>query len=209
MTLQNHPLPLPVSAEAIDALLPQTQCRQCGFDGCAAYAQAIAQGLAPINRCAPGGARGIAKLARATGLPETALDPEFGREVPFAVAHVRAADCIGCGGCAKACPTDAIAGAPKHLHGVIAERCTGCALCAPACPMDCIDFVETGAAWTDEDARRAKRLFEETWARRVKRRAQEDARLKALRADAGAAQALERKNFLADIMALARKRAQK
>ena len=137
------------------------------------------------------------------------LDPEYGQEMPFAVAHVRASDCIGCGWCAKACPTDAIAGAPKHLHGILVERCTGCALCAPACPMDCIEFVETGTIWSDEDAARAKAMFEETWARRVKRRAEEDARLKRLRADAGEKEAIERKNFLADIMALAKKGAKR
>ena len=90
--------PLRPSAQAIDDLLPQTECRQCGFDGCAAYAQAVADGLAPINRCAPGGARGIAELAKATGLPFVALDPEYGTEMPFARAQIRAEECIGCGG---------------------------------------------------------------------------------------------------------------
>ena len=83
--------PLRPSAETIDDLLPQTECRQCGFEGCAAYAQAIAEGLAPINRCAPGGARGIRRLAAATGLPELPLDPEYGTEVPFAPTSASAA----------------------------------------------------------------------------------------------------------------------
>ena len=109
--------PLRPSAETIDDLLPQTECRQCGFEGCAAYAQAIAEGLAPINRCAPGGARGIRRLAAATGLPELPLDPEYGTEVPFARATIRADECIGCAWCAKACPTDAIAGAPSCGRG--------------------------------------------------------------------------------------------
>ena len=91
--------PLRPSAQAIDDLLPQTECRQCGFDGCAAYAQAVADGLAPINRCAPGGARGIAELAKATGLPFVALDPEYGTEMPFARAQIRAEECIGCSWC--------------------------------------------------------------------------------------------------------------
>ena len=130
--------PLRPSAQAIDDLLPQTECRQCGFDGCAAYAQAVADGLAPINRCAPGGARGIAELAKATGLPFVALDPEYGTEMPFARAQIRAEECIGCSWCVRACPTDAIGGSPKHLHAVLEARCTGCSLCAPACPMDCI-----------------------------------------------------------------------
>ena len=195
--------PLRPSAAAIDDLLPQTECRQCGFEGCAAYAQAIAEGLAPINRCAPGGARGIRRLAAATGLPELPLDPEYGTEIPFARASIRADKCIGCSWCAKACPTDAIAGAPKHLHAVIESRCTGCSLCAPACPMDCIDFIDAGREWTDADARAAKLNHEATWARRVKRAALEDARL-AGRRNASGAKENSKKAFMADILAMAR-----
>ena len=142
--------------EEIDDLLPQTQCRQCGCDGCLAYARAILEEGAAINRCAPGGAEGIARLAAATGRPVVPLDPEYGREVPFAVARIRARDCIGCAWCIRVCPTDAIAGSPKHLHGIVEERCTGCALCLPACPMDAIDMVENGRTWTLEDAHRAR-----------------------------------------------------
>lgn len=174
--------PLHPCAQAIDDALPQTECRQCGFDGCAAYAEAIAIGQAPINRCAPGGARGIARLAALTGLPEMPLDPEYGTEMPFARAHIRANDCIGCAWCLRACPTDAIVGAPKHLHAVIDERCTGCSLCASACPMDCIDFIEVGRDWTDEDAKEAKRHHEEAWTRRIRLAAAENARLERLRA---------------------------
>ena len=223
--------PLHPTPQAIDDALAQTECRQCGFDGCAAYAEAIASGLAPINRCAPGGARGIARLAALTGLPETPLDPEFGREMPFARARIRAMECIGCAWCVRACPTDAIAGAPKHLHAVIEERCTGCSLCAPACPMDCIEFVEAGREWTAEDARLAKRRHEEAWARRIRRAAAEDARLERLRsapsapaAASGAQSAAAsssaqraarnaasreaaRKRFMADILAMARGKA--
>ena len=186
--------PLHPSAQAIDDLLPQTECRQCGFEGCAAYAQAVANGLAPINRCAPGGARGIARLAAATGFPVVPLDPEYGTEVPFARAQIRADECIGCAWCAKACPTDAIAGAPKHLHAIIESRCTGCSLCAPACPMDCIDFVDAGREWTDDEA---------AWARRVARAAREDARLAGLRS-APESKESAKKAFMADILAMAR-----
>ena len=60
--------------DAIDEVLPQTQCRQCGFDGCRNYAWAIAMGEAPINRCAPGGQKGIEALARVTGQNPLPLD---------------------------------------------------------------------------------------------------------------------------------------
>ena len=205
--------PLRPSAQAVDDLLPQTECRQCGFDGCAAYAQAIADGLAPINRCAPGGARGIAELARITGLPVVELDTEYGTEQPFARAVIRAGECIGCSWCVRACPTDAIVGSPKHLHAVLEDRCTGCSLCAPACPMDCIDFVEAGRDWTREDAKTAKLHHEETWSRRIKLAALEDERLARRREAASgapvdaAAAAAKKKNFMADILAQARAKA--
>lgn len=173
-----------ITVEDIDALLPQTQCRQCGFEGCRAYAEAIAKGLAPINRCAPGGRRGIEKLARLLGVEPLELDPEYGSEVPFAVARVKPEECIGCGWCVKACPTDAVVGAPKRIHGILSEKCTGCALCAPACPMDCIEFVETGAEWTEEDAARARRDHDAAAARRILREAAEARRLEERRSRA-------------------------
>lgn len=150
-----------ISIEAIEAVLPQTQCRQCGFADCHAYACAIAEGRSPINHCAPGGAQGIAKLAQITGQPIVALDPEYGHEVPFSTARITAQHCIGCGRCVHACPVDAITGARKHLHAVLEESCTGCALCTPVCPMDCIHFVEAGRDWTPEDAQRAAHAYRE------------------------------------------------
>jgi len=74
-----------------------------------------------------------------------------------AVALVDEARCIGCARCILACPVDAIAGAPGFMHAVIAEYCTGCELCLPPCPVDCIAMVPTAVAWTQADARDAKR----------------------------------------------------
>jgi electron transport complex protein RnfB len=125
-------------ADAIDAELPQTQCRQCGYTGCRPYAEAIARGEAAINRCPPGGEEGLQALARVTGLPGLALDPACGPVKPRAVAIVDEAWCIGCTLCIQACPVDAIVGAAKRMHTVLAGDCTGCELCLPPCPMDCI-----------------------------------------------------------------------
>jgi electron transport complex protein RnfB len=124
-------------AERIDAVLPQTQCRQCGHDGCRPYAAAIAAGEA-INRCPPGGAAVIRKLAALTGRPVVPLDVSRGVEKPRQLAFVDEARCIGCTLCIQACPVDAIVGAPKLMHTVIAADCTGCELCLPPCPVDCI-----------------------------------------------------------------------
>ena len=183
--------------KAIDDVLPQTQCRQCGTEGCLAYARAIVEEGAPINRCAPGGAAGIERLAGILDLPVIPLDPEYGTEMPFAVARIRAGSCIGCSWCIKVCPTEAIAGAPKHLHGVLEERCTGCALCLPACPVDCIDMVENGKEWTAEDAHRARAYFHARRDRLAKREAAEHARLEALSSESSGKKAALLSSILA------------
>jgi electron transport complex protein RnfB len=125
-------------AELLDAALPQTQCTRCGFPDCRSYAQAIAAGQALVNRCPPGGAEGVARLAAITGQPALPLDAACGSEGPRALAVIDEAWCIGCTLCIKACPVDCIVGAPKLMHTVIDALCTGCELCVPVCPVDCI-----------------------------------------------------------------------
>ena len=130
--------------DAIDALLPQTQCTKCGFTGCRPYAQAIAEGSTDINQCPPGGSAGIRKLAKLLGREEKPLNPAFGTELPRMAALIDESRCIGCMLCVKPCPVDAIVGAPKRMHTVLTRFCTGCELCLPPCPVDCIEMVELG-----------------------------------------------------------------
>ena len=132
-------------AEAIHALLPQTQCTRCGFQGCRPYAEAIAAGDAEINRCPPGGFDTLLRLAALTGRPVQPLDPACGREGPELVAHIDEERCIGCARCLPPCPVDAIVGGPNLMHMVVTEECTGCELCLPPCPTDCIEIVEAPA----------------------------------------------------------------
>ncbi len=128
--------------EKIDALLPQTQCGQCGFPGCRPYAEAIVAGEADINRCPPGGEATILQLADLLDRDPKPLDPERGVEKPKLVAVIDEDLCIGCTLCIQACPVDAILGASKQMHTVIESECTGCELCVEPCPVDCIDMIE-------------------------------------------------------------------
>ncbi len=132
---------------AIDALLPQTQCAQCGYPGCRPYAEAIASG-APLDLCPPGGqatAEAIASLLGREAERPAVMTPAD------CVAVIDEAACIGCARCLDACPVDAIVGANKYVHTVMEGRCTGCELCLPPCPVDCIALEpveERALKWT-------------------------------------------------------------
>ena len=128
-------------SEAINALLPQTQCGLCTYKGCKPYADAIAKGEAKINQCPPGGDPGILALSILLNLPVQPLNKEHGETQPESVVFIREAECIGCTKCIQACPVDAIVGASKLMHTVLAQYCTGCNLCIPPCPVDRIDIV--------------------------------------------------------------------
>ena len=162
--------------EAIDNLLPQTQCGECGHPGCHPYAEAIAQGE-PINRCPPGGDATIATLANFLQRPLLPLD---GIAKSPTVAFIREAECIGCTKCIDACPVDAILGAAKQMHTVIAAECTGCNLCIEPCPVDCIDIISLTASSTNQSmhykarfqarAARLQRIAEQREIRRAERK---------------------------------------
>jgi Na+-translocating ferredoxin:NAD+ oxidoreductase subunit B len=145
-------------ADRLEDALPQTQCTRCGYADCRAYAEAIADGGADVNRCPPGGAEGVARLAHISGRVALPLDADCGVEVARAIAVIDEASCIGCALCLKACPVDAIVGAGKRMHTVIDVLCTGCELCIPVCPVDCIALVDTSGdatgwnAWSDTQA---------------------------------------------------------
>jgi electron transport complex protein RnfB len=126
--------------DRINALLPQTQCGQCSYEGCLPYARAIAKGE-KINKCPPGGRDTILRLSNLLHEAPVDLDPAHGEIAVREVAVIREAECIGCTKCIRACPVDAILGAPKLMHTVIASECTGCDLCVAPCPVDCIDMV--------------------------------------------------------------------
>ncbi len=204
-------MPPPTLADLIDAALPQTQCTRCGYPDCRAYAEAVAGGSADLNRCPPGGAMGIVRLAEITGRTAKPLDPERGTEGPRALAVIDEAWCIGCTLCIKACPVDCIVGASKLMHTVIDAQCTGCELCVPVCPVDCIAMVPvTGTrtgwdAWSPAlaDEARERYAFRQ---RRVERDKRENDERLAVKAQAKLAD-LENQTRLTDPAAIERKRA--
>lgn len=134
-------------AEQINALLPQTQCGQCGYPGCKPYAEAIAAGES-INKCPPGGEATIQALAELLEVEPEPLDAEEGEKPPM-VAYIREDECIGCTKCIQACPMDAILGAARQMHTVIVSECTGCDLCVEPCPVDCIDMIPVASSLHD------------------------------------------------------------
>jgi electron transport complex protein RnfB len=172
-------------AARIHAALPQTQCTRCGYPDCERYAEAIAGGKAAINQCPPGGAQGIARLARLTGQAPLPLDTARGVEAPRTVAVIDENWCIGCTLCIDACPTDAILGTNKRMHTVIEPHCTGCELCVPVCPVDCISLENvTGDAtgwdaWSQAQADEALGRYEWRKVRLAREAKEHDERLEA------------------------------
>lgn len=147
-----NPADLSLLVRAIDDALPQTQCTRCGYPDCRAYARAIGEDGVAINRCPPGGAQGIVRLAALTGQPVLPLDASHGIEGPRRLAVIDEAWCIGCTLCLKACPVDCIVGGPKAMHTVVESLCTGCELCIPVCPVDCISLEDVTSPRTGWDA---------------------------------------------------------
>ena len=136
--------------DQLDDILPQTQCGQCGYPGCRPYAKAIADGDM-INKCPPGGESTVQQIADLMGVEAIPLDEAHQDKDPQKkVAYIREDECIGCTKCIQACPVDAITGASKVMHTIIAAEWTGCDLCVEPCPVDCIDMIPvatTAANW--------------------------------------------------------------
>jgi electron transport complex protein RnfB len=124
----------PLEAE-LQAMLPGSQCGQCGYVGCAQAAAALARGEAPVTLCPPGGKATAEKLAKRLGVTVD-LSQHEDKAPQYAVIVEDL--CIGCTRCIKECSSDAIFGATKQMHTVIAEACHACGKCVLVCPTDAI-----------------------------------------------------------------------
>ncbi len=131
-----------LEVDAVEALLPQTQCELCEYPGCRPYAQAIVQKGEAIDRCLPGGVETLIRLGAITNQDPLPMVPDMEAKYKApSIARIREEACIGCTKCIKACPVDAIIGGAKSMHVIITDHCTGCELCVPPCPTDCIDIL--------------------------------------------------------------------
>lgn len=172
-------------ADQLENALPQTQCTKCGYPACRPYAEAMAKDEASYNQCPPGGAEGIARLAKILGKPVIPLNPVNGIEKQRAKAVIDEKVCIGCTLCIQACPVDAIIGAAKKMHTVMDDLCTGCDLCVAPCPVDCIAMVDitpgkTGwQAWSQAQADAARERHDFRAVRLAREKAENEARLAA------------------------------
>jgi electron transport complex protein RnfB len=168
------------SIDALEAVLPGTQCGLCDYPGCRPYAEAIARGETDISRCAPGGLPALEALAQLT---EQAAEPfktsVIERYRAPQTAIIREEECIGCTKCIPVCPVDAIVGASRQMHTIVTDACNGCELCIPACPVDCIELKPTGEQttaqrtdWQQQNHQRAKskeaRLAKQSQAQKTK-----------------------------------------
>lgn len=164
--------------EKIDAILPQTQCGQCGYAACYPYAEAIATGVAEINQCPPRGDEGIRQLSKLLQKAIVPLNTKHGEHKPKMLAIIDEANCIGCALCIKACPVDAIIGAKHQMHSVLHWECTGCELCVAPCPVDCIRLEEAAmvhdSEWLAARGTQAAELARKRYRARLARLAQEE-----------------------------------
>jgi len=173
-----------VEAADIDALLPQTQCTRCSYNGCLPYAHALATGEAQINQCPPGGSALIEQLAQLLDRPVVPLDSRYGVEAPPLLAWIDPDECIGCARCLPPCPVDAILGTQRQMHTVIGSWCTGCELCVASCPVDCIHMQPWPATLSAPTAADNRRRYQQHVERRAAAQRQREVQLREIKESA-------------------------
>lgn len=131
--------------DEINELLPNGQCGQCGYPGCAQAALAMSEGNLGPDCCPPGGQALAVKLSKLLDVP---LEANSEEKCAPKVVEINTELCDGCTRCSTKCPFDAIVGAKKQLHGVLSDICTGCGMCVAVCPQDAFTY-KTDPIFTD------------------------------------------------------------
>lgn len=150
--------------EAIIEVLPGANCGACGYAGCAAFAEAVAKGEAPVNGCPVGRKKVADQISEIMGVNSqeegerstASLVCQGSEEVAktkmvyHGIQDCRAAvlidggdkscpyGCLGLGTCVRVCPFDAISMGDNGLPIIDQELCTGCNKCRDACPKGVI-----------------------------------------------------------------------
>jgi electron transport complex protein RnfB len=190
----------------LDAVLPQTQCGECGYGGCLPYAKAMVEKNEAINRCPPGGVKTLERLGKILNRETTPFIAEMqGKEKPASLAFIREAECIGCTKCIQACPVDAIIGSAKQLHTVLEMECTGCGLCVPPCPVDCIDLtVIEERRYSPADAKNRFEAREKRKIKTLEKKSAANAKIEIFEPSMQEKEVLTKKNYIAEALARVR-----
>lgn len=158
-------VPVNEKAEQIAELLPGANCGGCGYSGCAALAEAIAEGKAKPSACAVGGDETAIEIAKVMGV-DAESTVRFRAHVACGgtcdkvkqkfeyegISDCRAAiqlgggsktcpnGCLGLGSCVEKCPFGAI----EVINGVAfvhKNKCRACGVCVASCPKKIITLV--------------------------------------------------------------------
>ncbi|HNX38357.1 MAG TPA: RnfABCDGE type electron transport complex subunit B [Candidatus Cloacimonadota bacterium] len=147
--------------------LPGANCGACGMPGCAGYADAIVNGGAEVNKCAPGGSDVAITIAKIMGVQANAMEQKVavihcssggykntnwkyayeGVESCKSAVNIAGGPnmcshgCLGYNDCMNACPFDAISVDEYGMRCIDFNKCTGCGACVKACPRKLIALV--------------------------------------------------------------------
>ena len=150
----------------VQECLPGANCGGCGYPGCGGLAAAIVAGKAPVNSCAPGGAKAAAAIAEVMGVVAEETEPMvafvkcggtcdkaqnkyeydgiddciMASQLAGASSKACAYGCMGLGSCVKVCKFDAIK-IENCVAVVNPDLCVACGKCVSTCPKKIIDLV--------------------------------------------------------------------